>query len=333
MQTKRAENRRKQPARDHYRDVTDKIIAALEAGVVPWRKAWDATRCGGPFNPTTRRVYRGINRILLDLCQALHEEGDPRWCSYRQALARGWQVHRGETGTRIYFFKPLEIDEAGASGDRPGEDRDDKRGIHLLRAYTVFHASQIEGMPSYVAPDADALPWRRPEAVRTILENSGADIRTGGNRAFYDPVRDIIVLPPVHAFARPDGWAATAMHEAAHWVGAKGRLDRDLSGAFGTERYAIEELRVEIAAAMVCSTLGVAVDYAKHASYIDNWLGALRRDKRAIFRAAADAQRIADYLLGFHPDYAASLTCDDEAGAEGASSDAADHGDSLLNAA
>ena len=333
MQTKRAENRQKQPARDHYQDVTDKIIAALEAGVVPWRKAWDATRCGGPFNPTTRRVYRGINRILLDLCQVLHEEGDPRWCSYRQALAGGWQVRRGESGTRIYFFKPLEVDEAGACEDRPREDRDAKRVIHLLRAYTVFHASQIEGIPPYVGPDTDALPWQRPDAVQTILENSGADIRTGGARAFYDPARDVIVLPPAHAFAQADSWAATAMHEAAHWVGAKGRLDRDLSGAFGTERYAIEELRVEIAAAMVCSILGVAVDYANHASYIDNWLGALRRDKRAIFRAAADAQRIADYLLGFHPDYAASLTGDDGAGAEDASSDAADHGDSLPSAA
>jgi antirestriction protein ArdC len=218
MQTMRAENRRKQPARDHYQDVTDRIIAALEAGVVPWRKAWQATRCGGPFNPTTRRVYRGINRILLDLCQVLHKEGDPRWCSYRQALVRGWQVRRGESGTRIYFFKALEIDEAGASGDRPGEDRDDKRVIHLLRAYTVFHASQIDGIPSYVAPDADASPWRRPEAVQTILENSGADIRTGGNRAFYDPARDFIVLPPAHAFAQADGWAATAMHEAAHYA-------------------------------------------------------------------------------------------------------------------
>ena len=98
MQTERVRDRRQHPARDHYQDVNNKIIAALEAGVVPWRKEWDATRCGGPFNPTTRRVYRGINRILLDLCRILHQNGDPRWCSYRQALARGWQVRRGETG-------------------------------------------------------------------------------------------------------------------------------------------------------------------------------------------------------------------------------------------
>ncbi|HTU83953.1 MAG TPA: zincin-like metallopeptidase domain-containing protein, partial [Solirubrobacteraceae bacterium] len=179
----------------------------------------------------------------------------------------------------------------------------------------------------------DALPWQRPNAVQTILANSGADIRTGGNRAFYDPARDVIVLPPAHAFAQADGWAATAMHEAAHWAGTKGRLDRDLSGGFGTERYAIEELRVEIAATMICSTLGLTVDYANHASYIDNWLGALRQDKRAIFRAAADAQRIADYLLGFHPEYAASVKGDEGGGVGNASSDAADPGDPQLNAA
>ena len=332
MQTKR-EKARQHPARDHYQDVTDNIIAALEAGVVPWRKAWDATRCGGPFNPTTRRVYRGINRVLLDLCRILHHEGDPRWCSYRQALAKGWQVRRGETGTRIYFYKPLDVDGAHASEDRGRDDHDANRVIHLLRAYTVFHAGQIEGIPPYAASDADALPWRRPDAVQTILANSGAEIRTGGNRAFYDPASDVVVLPPAHAFADAHGWAATAMHEAAHWAGAKGRVDRDLSGAFGTERYAIEELRVEIAAAMICSTLGIAVDYANHASYLDNWLGALRQDKRAIFRAAADAQRIADYLLGFHPEYAASVNDSDEAGAGNASSDAADPGDALLNAA
>lgn len=293
--------------RDHYQEVTDKIIAALEAGVVPWRRSWDACKCGGPFNAVTKHAYRGINRLLLGLVQMGRADEDPRWCSYRQAQARGWQVRRGEAGTRIYFYRRIERARRISDADDPASESGERKVIPVLRAYVIFHASQIDGIPEYFPTDPNFLPWRKPEAVQAILDASGVAIRIGGDQACYIPHEDLIVLPPVHAFKSAEGFAVTAIHELAHASGAPDRLNRELSTRFGSAAYAAEEVLVEWASSMVCSTLGLAVDYANNASYIASWLlGAMRDDKRAIFRIATEAQRIADYLLGLHPDFAAA---------------------------
>jgi antirestriction protein ArdC len=214
------------PHQDHYQEVTDKIIAILEKGVLPWRRQWDAGRCDVPVNAVTRHTYRGINRVVLDML-GMRFGADPRWCSYRQALARGWQVRRGESGTRIYF-----------SSD--------------------------------------------------------------------------------------DLWAEVALHEFAYASGALSRLDRKLSTIFGSSDYAFEELIVSLATSMAGPELGVAVDFDNQASYIDDWLGALKREKKTIFRAAAAAQRVADYILGLHPDYAAAHAQPDRDGDNDPTEDASD---------
>jgi len=131
----------------------------------------------------------------------------------------------------------------------------------------------------------------------------------GGNEACYLPHEDVILLPPAHAFESAESWAVTAIHELSHASGARHRLNRELNTRFGSAAYAAEEVLVEWASCMVCSTLGLAVDYTNNASYIDTWLGTwlgvMRADKRAIFRIATEAQRVADYILGLHPDFAA----------------------------
>ncbi len=291
--------------RDHYQEVTDKIIAALEAGVVPWRKSWDASKCGGPFNAVTKHTYRGINRLLLELVQMGWSGDDPRWCSYRQAQARGWQVRRGEAGTRIYFYRRIERSRRSSEEEDPASETENRKVIPVLRAYVVFHASQIEGIPDYLPADANHLSWQKPDAVQAILDASGIEIKIGGNGACYLPHEDRIHLPPVHAFNSAEAWAVTAIHELAHASSAPQRLNRELSTRFGSATYAAEEVLVEWASSMVCSTLGLAIDYADNASYIDSWLGVMRQDKRAIFRIATEAQRVADYILGLHPDFAA----------------------------
>jgi antirestriction protein ArdC len=132
-------------------------------------------------------------------------------------------------------------------------------------------------------------------------------VRVGGERAFYSPATDHIQMPPQSAFATAQGFCGTLIHELGHWTGAESRLDRDLRNSYGSHDYAREELRAEIGQMMVCAEVGIAdCDFSNNAAYIASWLEKLRSDRKEIFRAAADAQRIADYLLAFHPDYANS---------------------------
>ncbi len=292
--------------RDHSQEVTDRIIAALEAGTPPWRRPWDPDKTGGPAMPrnaATGQRYRGINVLTLGMSGLAFSSGDPRWATYKQAENRGWQVRRGERGTTGYFFKRLELRD----DSRPEDDEDAVRRIPLLRAFTLFHASQIEGIPAYVPPTVAEAPWRAPEAAETVLANSGAVVRIGGDRAFYSPATDHIQMPPKAAFATALGYCGVLIHEMSHWTGAPSRLNRDLRNSFGSHDYAREELRAEIGQVMVCAELGIAdVDFSNNAAYVASWLEKLRSDRKEIFRAAADAQRIADYLLAFHPDYAIS---------------------------
>jgi antirestriction protein ArdC len=292
--------------RDHYQEVTDRIIAALAAGTPPWRRPWDPDKAGGPAMPrnaATGQRYRGINVLTLGMSGLAFSSGDPRWATYKQAEDRGWQVRRGERGTTGYFFKRLELRD----DSRPEGDEDAVRRIPLLRAFTLFHASQIDGIPAYVPHTIAEAPWRAPEAAEIILANSGAVIRTGGDRAFYSPATDHIQMPPQAAFATALGYCGVLIHEMSHWTGAPSRLNRGLRNSFGSHDYAREELRAEIGQVMVCAELGIAdVDFSNNAAYVASWLEKLRSDRKEIVRAAADAQRIADYLLAFHPDYAAS---------------------------
>ena len=147
-------NFRSNPAqrRDHYQELTDKIIAALEAGTAPWRRPWDKTAAGGataPANAATGHRYRGINLFVLGMSPLAFASNDPRWCSYRQAAARGWQVRRGEKATPVYFYKPIEIEDQTTDGGR------ETRRIPMLRMFSVFHASQIDGVPALAPAVAD----------------------------------------------------------------------------------------------------------------------------------------------------------------------------------
>ncbi|MEO8714800.1 MAG: zincin-like metallopeptidase domain-containing protein [Acetobacteraceae bacterium] len=291
------------PSRDHYSEVTDRVIAALEAGTLPWRRPWDPDKASGPgmpCNATTGARYKGINTITLGTSALAFSSGDPRWATYKQAAERGWQVRKGERGTTAYLYKPIQVrDHTASEGDNEATKR-----IPLLRAFTLFHASQIDGVPDYVPPTIQEAPWRAPDAVETIIANSGAIVRVGGNRAFYSPATDHIQMPPRHAFATGSGWGAVLLHETCHWTGSAARLNRDLRNTFGSHDYSREELRAEIGMAMVCGEIGLAHDFDNTASYLASWLERLKSHRKEIFRAAADAQRIADYLLAFHPDYA-----------------------------
>ena len=297
--------------RDHYQELTDKIIAALEAGVAPWRRPWDPNACGGsniPVNVATGHRYRGVNLFVLGMSPLVFTSGDPRWCSYRQAAARGWQVRKGEKATPVYFYKPIEIEDKSADSDR------ETRRIPMLRTFSVFHASQIDGVPAFEPPSATKTVPERIDDVEIIVKASSVPVRIGGDRAFYSPALDLIQMPPDEAFHSPEVRATTLFHELAHASGHASRLNRDLSGKFASALYAKEEIRAEWASCAIGSILGLPCDLPSHASYLQSWIKVLKQDRREIFRAAAEAQRIADYILGFHPDHATqpSKAVDDE---------------------
>jgi antirestriction protein ArdC len=294
--------------RDPLQEFANRIVSELEKGVKPWVRPWDPERAGGPqapFNPVTNKRYHGINVLILGMDARAFQSGDPRWMTYQQASEKQWQVRKGEKSSTIFFSKPIEIEDE--------KDEDSKKTIRLLKHYAVFHASQIDGIPAYRAPTVEDAPWKRPEAADIIMKNSEAVIRTGGDRAFYSPRTDHIQLPPEHAFRGPPEFAATALHELGHWTGHPSRLNRDMRHRFGSAAYAMEELRAELASAFVAAELGIPTEVPQHASYISQWIKPLKDDKREIFRAAADAQKIVDVLLSFHPEYAAEIQGEPEA--------------------
>ncbi|MDU6836353.1 MAG: zincin-like metallopeptidase domain-containing protein, partial [Bradyrhizobium sp.] len=174
----------------------------------------------------------------------------------------------------------------------------------FLKRFTVFNTEQCEALPAdMVIAAAPPPPGAIEPVVESLIANSGVDFRIGGDRAFYVPVEDFVQVPPPAAFFEPINWHRTALHELAHASGHPARLNRDLSGRFGSGKYAFEELIAEIAAAFSCAALGIEPT-VRHADYIGFWLDVLREDDRAVVRAASQASRVADYLLGFAPDVA-----------------------------
>ncbi|WP_136617885.1 MULTISPECIES: ArdC family protein [Mesorhizobium] len=287
------------PGASLYQEITDRIIAELERGTVPWVKPWGSARAdlGLPSNAATGRRYSGIN--ILILWGAVIERSYPgqNWLTFRQALALGGNVRKGERGTTIVhadrFVPKGEQERAKTDGDEP-------QAVPYLKRFTVFNVAQCNGLPEHLYGNAEPLPERQivPQA-EALIRASGADFRIGGDRAFYMPGSDTIQVPPQPAFFQQIDNYRTCFHELGHWTGHPARLARDLSGAFGSKTYAREELVAEITAAFVCSILGIEPT-VRHADYIGTWLTVLREDNRAIFRAASLASKAADFLLGFN---------------------------------
>jgi antirestriction protein ArdC len=281
-----------------YQEITDKIIRELEQGRLPWAQPWGAVKAplGLPRNAATCRPYSGIN-ILILWC-AVEERGfsGQNWLTFRQALKLGAHVTKGETGTTLVYadrFIPYrERTRAAETGEEP-------EAIPFLKRFTVFNADQIEDLPADLAPAPEPMAENLilPQA-EALFRATGADIRIGGDRAFYVPSADYIQVPPPSSFFEPINFHRTVCHELGHWSGAKHRLNRDLSGNFGSSSYAREELVAEMCGAFVCAALSI-VPTVRHADYLACWLDLLREENRAIIRAASAASKAADYLLAF----------------------------------
>ncbi|WP_094462435.1 ArdC family protein [Pannonibacter phragmitetus] len=288
-----------------YDDITGKIIADLEAGKLPWVQPWGsaAAPLAMPKNAATGRQYSGINILLL--WGAVVQFGYPcqSWLTFRQALSLGGNVMKGERGTTVVYADRFVPDDEKKRAAETGEDA---AAIPFLKRYTVFNAAQCEGLPEDVMAAAPPPPPGLIEPqVEALIHATGVDFRIGGNRAFYVPAHDYVQVPPPQAYFEPINWHRTALHELGHATGHASRLGRELSGSFGTKKYAFEELVAELNAAFCCASLGIEPT-VRHADYIGSWLEVLREDNRAIVRAASQASKAADWILSFLPDDAAA---------------------------
>ena len=284
-----------------YAQVTARVISELEEGRLPWVQPWESARCGCtmPHNARTGWAYSGINVLILWAAVIEGGYASQRWLTYRQCELAGGHVRKGEKGTTVCYadrFTPKDEEERARDEDR------EARQVAFLKRFTVFNIDQCEGLPESFSSLTELPPEQEmvPHA-EALIRTSGAEIRIGGDKAFYVPALDMIALPPKAAYPEPINWYRTALRELGHWTGHESRLARDMSGSRGGKAYAREELVAELTSAFTCASLSINPT-VRHADYIAAWLEVLREDERAIFRAASQATKAADYLLAFAPE-------------------------------
>ena len=279
--------------KDIFQQVTDLIIQAIEEGAESYRMPW-RTSGGFPYSPinaVSKKAYRGVNVLVLWAIAQNAGYQSGLWATYRQWQELGAQVRKGEKSTHVVFWKFLDRDD---EKDNTSTETKSKK-IPMARDYSVFNADQVDGF----LPTAEAPVTReeRIESAEEFFKTLGIDVQRGGNRAYYSVLSDSVHMPEFQAFPEPLLYYSTLSHETTHWSGATSRLNRDLSGRFGSESYALEELVAELGAAFLCAELGLPTDPRQdHAPYIASWLKVLKNDKRAIFTAAAKAQEAVDWM-------------------------------------
>lgn len=285
---------------DIYARITQRIVTALEEGVRPWVQPWNAAHLQGRISRPLRHngePYAGINVLLLWTETVSHGFRSPTWMTFRQAAELRGHVRRGETGATVVYANRIRKTEIAENGEEVEHD------IPFLKAYTVFNVEQIDDLPD----EYRATPPQKPQTVINRIADAdaffsatGAVIRHGGDKAYYAPGSDHIQMPPIETFRDVESYYAVLAHETIHLTGSKDRLDRDLS-RYSKDRSdrAREELVAELGSAMLCADLGIVPELEPrpdHASYLNSWLQVLSNDKRAIFTAAAHAQRAVTFL-------------------------------------
>lgn len=276
-----------------YETITARIIASLEAGVVPWRKEWKASASGTafPHNHLTGKSYRGINVVSL-LCSPYQSSA---WLTYKQAEELGAHVRKGEHGSPVVFWK-FDREKDAVTGKI--ESR-----APMMRTYTVFNLEQIEGIQPalpFEAPTFDPIASAQEIADAYLAGASHPTLAHGGDRAFYRPSADHVQMPAPGTFTTPEAYYCTLFHEFGHSTGHDSRLKRKIDNHFGTVDYSDEELVAEFSAAFLSAEARISSDQLldNSAAYIAGWLSKLRNDNRIAVTAAQRAQKAADFILG-----------------------------------
>lgn len=286
-----------------YARITAEIVAAIEAGageyVMPWHHSGTST--ARPINIATGKAYRGVNTLALWV--AAHNAGYATgiWGTYRQWQALDAQVRQGERAATVVFWK--EVGSGRTESDQGANAEHDEltaRRRFLARGYSVFNAAQVDGYDPIPTPPCSE--HERITHAEAFYANLGIATVYGGDEAYYLPSADRIHIPAFAAFKDPASHYSVLYHEAVHATAANHRLDRDLSGRFGSEAYAMEEIIADAGAAMILADLGIATrPRPDHAAYIASWLKVLCNDTSAIFTAASKAQAAVDWMHARQP--------------------------------
>jgi antirestriction protein ArdC len=275
------------PKIDVYESVTNRIIASLEAGTIPWQRPWRDSKNGSasePFNAVSVRPYNGINLLILGT-MPFPSLG---WLTFHQALELGGSVRKGEKGTGIVFWKFSRVKDT---------DTGEEKTIPFARPYTVFNVDQCDGLDA-AKLKTPAPPSPAETDINKIAANIGAIVKHGGNKAFFSPAHDFIGMPAIDAFKTIEGYQGTLAHELTHWTGHEKRLGREFGKRFGSDAYAFEELVAEIGSAFLCAKIGIPMEGLQHADYVANWLSVLKNNKKAVFLASSKARAASEFILG-----------------------------------
>jgi len=279
--------------RDVYARVTAQIVTAIENGTGTWRMPWHTSGrfAFSPINVASKKPYRGINTLCLWAAAQAKGYERAEWATYQQWQDRGAQVRKGEKATTVVFWKFAH--ESGEVQDDGAETPAGRSRLLFTRGYSVFNAAQVDGYTP--TADAEASMPERIAHAEAFFAAIRADVRNGGNQAFYSPASDHIQMPPFAAFREGVAYYSTLAHEHTHWTAPMARCDRQLGKRFGDNAYAAEELIAEIGAAFTCAHLGLSIEPREdHAQYLASWLRVLKADSRAIFTAASKAQQACD---------------------------------------
>ncbi len=281
---------------DIYAAITDRIIAALEAGTIPWRKPWKSG-CRYAISHKNGRPYSLLNQLLLG-------ERPGEYLTWKQIHDEGGRVKKGAEAQFVVFWKMIDKTEEDEDGDMT------TRQIPFLRYFNVFHIDDCEGIkPRYETPAEHFTPagpiQHAEEVFADYISRSGVTFRSAyQDHAFYRPADDSINLPMLEQFPDAAEYYSTLFHETVHSTGHRSRLNRlDNSGGFGSDAYSKEELTAEIGAATILSALGIETEssFANSAAYIENWLTVLKNDKRMIVSAAGRAEKAVRLILNDQP--------------------------------
>ena len=302
-----------QTARERLQQVRDSMVKTLlehiEKNPTDWQSGWNNIAAGAPYNGKTNTAYRGMNALYLAFLGAKRGYKDTRWVTFNQAKELGASVKKGEKSAPVIFFEFYDRATKKAFDSRTVKDMTEeekaaylKENVYAVMKYSsVFNAEQCHNFPERkdVAMSEEERANQNVK-IEAIIANSSAPVRyDGGSRAYYSPGTDSIHLPVIQAFDTMQDYYATALHEIGHSTGHESRLNRDLSGGFGSESYAKEELRAELACVFMQMEQGIQLNgkhITNHAAYLNSWLEAAKKDTSVFFKAAADAQKIADYV-------------------------------------
>lgn len=288
-------------------EMINSFIDCLKKDTIPWHRSWSATE--RPYNAVTNTAYHGANSLWLSYNQFAREFEDPRWCTFKQAQTQGWKIKPGSKGTRVEFWSLYDTEEKRKLTQREAKQLSDELTLEefknrvkpISNVYTVFNGEQIDGIPKYEEKTYELNTEELLQKRDTLLKNMNVDFSEGGDKAFYNPSRDRITLPEMNKFETEYDYMATLLHEAGHATGHISRLNRDMTGVFGSPEYAKEELRAEIASAFTAQELGL--DYEQnehmenHEAYVQNWIDVLENEPNELFAAIKDAEKISDYLI------------------------------------